>query len=142
MPFNFSGQSHSVVAKLGVVSDGETISIGTGGTGVTSNLSSYSAFQSNPTRLGGSGMTGVWQMQLKDSAVKVCDVNVQTVLLTPEAYATTPLRAALLPTTTTTVGQLLINWVFINSITGLAEDLPAGGPSAFRIYCVYSETKV
>jgi hypothetical protein len=68
---------------------------------------------------------------MKDSAFKVLNVHVASSLTTGN-YLSTQLK----PTTTSTGGSLILNWVFNNA--GTPADLPASG--TFRVYVVYSET--
>lgn len=127
MPFNFSGQLKSNVAKLRVVSDGEQITVGSDGYTVTSVLSPNTAFATNPVR----SATGVWSATMKDSANRVLDCSVHTVLT-----STNYLSTQLLPFTKTTNGALVVNFVFNNA--GTPADLPSDG--SFLIYVVYSES--
>ena len=76
--------------------------------------------------------TGVWSVTLKDIAVLVQDVNICTILPTGEYIST-----QLLPSTVSSTGQLVVNWVF--NVAGTPTDLPF--PGQFRVYVVYSETR-
>jgi hypothetical protein len=124
---DFSAKTTAFFAKPSVVSDGEVVTVGSDGYTVTSTLSSFSAFHSNPSR----SAAGVWSVQMKDTAFKVVDVDVKT-LLTTGNYLSTQLK----PTTTATGGQLILNWVF--NVAGTPTDLPASG--SFLIYVVYGWT--
>jgi hypothetical protein len=121
---DFSAKVVSFVAKPSVVSDGEVITVGSDGYTVTSTLSSFTAFHSNPSR----SATGVWSVQMKDVAFKVIDVDVKTML--PSGHY---LSTQLLPTTTDSGGKLILNWVFNSA--GTPTDLPASGQ--FLVYVVY-----
>lgn len=129
MPFNFTGQKTQDCAKLGVVSDGELIVVGTDGYSVTSTLSSYTAYLSNPVR----SAVGVWSVTLKDSAYKIIDVQVAT-LLAAGSYLSTQLR----PVTLDSQGRPVLHWGF--NVAGTLTELPSGG--SFIVYVVYSETSV
>lgn len=130
MPYNFSGQLKSNVAKLGVVFDGELFTVADGyGYTVTSTLSPYTAFANNAVR----SATGVWSVTMKDSANRILDCEVRTVLSTGNY-----LGSQLLPFTTTSNGALVINWVFNNA--GTPTDLPSSGSPQFLVYVVYSES--
>lgn len=127
MPYNFSGFQVSSTAKPGVVSDGETFTTDGYGTTVTSTMSSYTAFASVPKW----SATGVWSLTLKDSAAKVLDVSVNTVLASTHYLSVQQLAT----TSSSTTGGLILNWVF--NVSGTPTDLPANG--GFRVYVVYSE---
>ena len=131
MPFGFCGNMKSYVAKLGVVSDGEVITVSaTDGYTVTSTLSQSTAFAANPVR---GATAGVWSVQMKDSCRKVLDVDIKSVL--PSASY---LSVQLLTTTTGSNGQLKLNWVFHNA--GTPADLPEAAGSQFLVYVVYGES--
>lgn len=125
MPF-FSAFPVQYTAKPSVVSDGEVCVTDGYGTTVVSTLSSYTAFHANPVR----SATGVWSVQLKDSAFKVVDVDVKTLLASTHYLST-----QLLPTTTVN-GKLVLNWVF--NVAGTPTDLPANGQ--FLVFVMYGET--
>ena len=127
MPFNFTGQRLQNVAKLGVVSDGEVFVTDGYGTTVVSGLSNYSAFASVPVR----SATGVWSVQMKDSASKVLLVEVKTMLA-----STHYLSVQLLPTTVASGGQLVLNWVC--NVAGTPADLPASGQ--MNVFVMYAES--
>jgi hypothetical protein len=148
MPYNFSGNQVQYTAKNGVVSDGELISVGTGtvysgtasgtnvlsytGTQAVSVLSERTAFAANPVH----GATGFWSMQLKDSARKVLDVAVVPIS-TGVPSALSPLLVQVQPTTQASPGgQLVLNWVFLNT-SALPTEVPVAGQ--FLVYVVYSE---
>lgn len=126
MPFNFTGQTVSYQAKPSVVSDGEVCVTDGYGQLVTSTLSSWTAFKANPVR----SATGVWSVTLKDTAFKVLNVDVKTMLSTGN-YLSTQLK----PTTTDASGHLVLNWVFNSA--GTPTDLPANGQ--FLVYVKYCE---
>lgn len=128
MPFNFSGQSHQSVAKLGVVSDGENITVFTDGYTVTSTLSASSIFAANPSR----SAVGTWSIQLKDIATNVIEVDVQPVL--SSGYLSVQHRPV---TAASPGGQAILHWVFNNA--GTPTDLPSNG--AFRIFVVYTDVR-
>jgi hypothetical protein len=128
MPFNFSGVSHQTVAKPGIVSDGELITVGADGYTVTSTLSSYSAFKSNPVR----SAAGIWSVALKDSPYKLVDFEVKTVL------AATNYLGTQLVTPTVSAGVTTLRWAFNSA--GTPTDLPASGQ--FLVYVVYAETSI
>jgi hypothetical protein len=210
MPYNFTGQSHSYKAKLGVVADGDTFTGSptvltsgstatltlsgstvtlTGGAGFTSGMNGDKIYISNAATSANNGWftltyisatsvswtnasgatdahngaigfqvaalgvstlssapspytifagapvrsaTGVWSATLKDIAVRVCNVDVTTVLPSGEY-----LVVQQLPDTKTSGGALVVNWVFNNA--GTPTDLPY--PGQFRLFCEYSETR-
>lgn len=129
MPFKFTGQSHQTVAKLGVVSDGEQVTVGSDGYTVTSTLSSYSAFHQNPSR----SATGVWSVTMRDSAFKNILVDVKTVLASGH-YLSTQLNTI----TTDSSGRPVLHWTF--NVAGTPTDLPASGQ--FIVFYEYGETSV
>lgn len=130
MPFNFSGQAKQTVAKVGVVSDGELFTVADGyGHTVTSTLSSYTAFLSNPTR----SATGVWSVTMRDSANKKIEFDVKTVL-----PAGTYLSTQLNTITTDSLGRPVLNWTFNSA--GTPTDLATTGSPQFIVYFVYGET--
>jgi hypothetical protein len=147
MPYNFSGFPKQNTAKGDVVSDGEIFTVGTGpifsgtasgtvvttytGAAVVSTLSSYSAFASNPVRTA----TGIWQVNMKDSAFKVLLIDVNPIS-TGQASGLSPLWVQTEPTTTSSSGGLVINWVFVNQ-NGVPTEIPIGGQ--FNVYVVYNE---
>ena len=132
MPFNFSGIGKQSVAKPGVVSDGELFTVNDGlGLTVTSTLSSFTAFLSNPVR----SATGVWSVTMRDSAFKVCDFEVHTVLPSG-VYLSTQLNTI----TTDSNGRPVLNWTFNSA--GTPADLPASGSPQFIVYFVYGETSI
>jgi hypothetical protein len=114
-------------AKPQVVADGEIISVSSvDGYTVTSTLSSYTAFHSNPVR----SATGVWSVTMKDVAFKVTDIDVKTML--PSGHY---LSTQLLPNTLDSNGHLVINWVFNSA--GTPSDLPEVSGCAFLIHVEY-----
>ena len=129
MPYNFTGVTVNYHAKLGVVSDGEVCTTDGYGQVVTRKLSPYTAFAANPVR----ASTGLWSVTMKDSAVRVLDYDVRT-LLTTGNYLGTQLK----PTTKDANGRLVLNWVFNSA--GTPTDLPANGQ--FIVYVKYSEVNV
>ena len=126
MPFNFTGQRLQNVAKLNVVSDGELVTVGSDGYTVTSTLSSFSAFKSNPVR----SSAGVWSVAMKDGINKIINFEVSTVLAPTHYLSTQKL------TPTISAGITTLNWVFNSA--GTPADLPASGQ--FNVYLVYSES--
>lgn len=127
MPF-FSSFAKQNVAKPGVVSDGEVYTTdGYNGHTVPAVPSSWTAFRGVPVR----SATGVWSVTMKDSAQRVIDINVKT-LLASGNY----LSVQLLPTTADANGRLVINWVFNSA--GTPTDI--GVSSQFAVYVVYGET--
>ena len=147
MPY-FAAQRLQYVAKLGVVSDGEICTVGTGivssgtasgtyvltgtGTQVVSSLSSYSAFRTNPVH----AATGYWSVPMRDSAFKVIQANVQPIS-TGQPSALSPLLVQMQPPTADANGKLVLNWVFLNT-SGLPTDIPVGGQ--FCVFVEYGET--
>jgi hypothetical protein len=140
MPFNFSGsKGQAYQAKLGVVSDGDIFTVADGaGHTVTSTLSPYTIFSANPVR----SATGVWSVETLDSVAfsfdgyaKVLDCHVYTILPSGSYLST-----QVLPFTTGSNGQLVLNWVF--NVAGTPTDLPSTGHPQFGVYLVYSETTV
>ena len=130
MPFSFCGSMKSYVAKLGVVSDGEVFTVADGyGQTVTSTLSANTAFGQNPVNSG----VGVWSVLMKDSARKIIDVHIASMLPTA-SYLSVQLK----PTTTGSNGQLKLNWVF--NVAGTPTELPSTGTPQFLVYVVYGES--
>lgn len=127
MPFNFSGQSHQTVAKQGVVSDGDTFTVGSDGYTITSTMNPFSAFVGLPAR----ASAGAWSIQLKDRAVQILAVHISSeqaaVLLTQ------------LNLTTIVNGKTQINWTFVNT-SGAATDLAAN--AKFKVWVEYTDAKV
>lgn len=130
MPFNFSGNNTQFTAKLRVVLDGELCTVADGyGHTVTSTLCQNTAFAANPVR----STTGVWSATLKDSANRVMDCDVKTVLQSGSYLST-----QLLPFSTDSKGRLVINWVF--NVAGTPTDLPSSGSPQFLVFVAYSES--
>lgn len=134
MPFNFTGQLESHVAKLRVVSDGELITVSAvDGYTVTSTLSQNTAFAANPVR----SDVGVWSVTMKDSANRIINCQVATVI-SDGYYLSTQLN----PFTADSKGRLVLNWVFNSA--GTPTDLPTtytGGASPqFLVFVEYSES--
>lgn len=128
MPFNFTGQKTQTVAKLLVVSDGELVTVAADGYTVTSTLSSFTAFKTNPVR----SSAGVWSVALKDGINKIIDLEVKTVL------AATNYLSTQLVTPTVSNGITTLHWIF--NVAGTPTDLPANGQ--FVVYICYSESSV
>ena len=116
MPY-FTATQIMYQAKQGVVNDGEVITVGSDGYTVTSTLSSYSAFSSNPKR---GASAGVWSVTMKDSYFKVTNVHIATMLPTGNYLGTQLISAG--PDTN---GKLVLKWVF--NVSGTPTDLPASG---------------
>lgn len=130
MPFNFSGNHKSSLAKMGVVLDGDTFTVADGyGHTVTSTLASNTIFTKNPVR----SATGVWSVTLKESVNEVMDVNVSTVLPGGN-YLSTQLNSF----TTDSIGRLVLHFTF--NVAGTPTDLPASGSPQFVVFICYAET--
>jgi hypothetical protein len=114
-------------AKPQVVADGEIITVGSDGHTVTSTLSSYTAFHSNPVR----SADGYWSVVMKDVAFKITDVDVKTIL-----PAGTYLSAQLTSVANNSSGKPVISWIF--NVSGTPTDLPANG--SFLIHVEYGWT--
>jgi hypothetical protein len=126
MPF-FSSFAKQNVAKPGVVSDGDVFTTD-GYNGHTCSLpSSWTAFHAAPVR----SATGVWSVQMKEGVQRVIDVDVKTLLASG-----TYLSTQLLPTTTASGGQLILNWCF--NVAGTPTDIATS--SQFLVFVMYSET--
>jgi hypothetical protein len=133
---SFSANVVQKVAKPGVVSDGEVITVSaTDGYTVTSTLSSFSAFLSNPVR----SSTGLWSVTMRDPAFKVIDLDVKT-LLTDGYYLSTQLH---LPTSDS-LGRAVLSWTFNSA--GTPADLPTTQPGSvggsFLVFLMYGETSI
>jgi hypothetical protein len=140
MPFQFTAyKGQASDAKIGVVSDGDIFTVAdSAGHTVTSTLSQYTIFSANPVR----SATGVWFVETLDSVAssfdgyfKVIDCHVYTILASGHY-----LDVQLLPFTTGSNGQLVINWVF--NVAGTPTDLPSTGSPQFGVFLKYSETSI
>jgi hypothetical protein len=147
MPFNFSANPVQFVAKNGVVSDGEIFTVGTGtvysGTASGTNVLSYTGLavvsavsDRSAFKVPVHGATGVWSVQMKDSARGVICEVIQPIS-TGALSAVSPIVAQIQPVTAASGGQLVLNWVFQDSLAAPA-DVPVGGQ--FQVYVVYNES--
>jgi hypothetical protein len=138
MSYSFTGSTVQETAKVGVKSDGEVISISNvDGYTVTSTLSSYCAFLSNPVR----ASTGKWSITLKDPAYKVIMWDVSTIL--PDGYYLVTQKNTLTTSSAAnSLGNLVLNWQFNSA--GTPSDFPtnAGTSLAFIISIMYSTTSI
>ena len=150
MPFNFSANQVSYHAKNGVVSDGEIFTVGTGtihsGTASGTDVVSYgglavvgprSARSAFGVPVQASGATGCWSVQMKDSARQVLLEMIQPIA-SGTLSAVSPIGVQLQPATVASGGQLVLNWVFIDSLQ-TPSDVPIGGQ--FQVFVEYSETE-
>jgi len=135
MPFNFSAPGPAKVAKLGVIHDGDTVTtVGTTSSQTATGLSAHSIFTANPVRTG----TGTWTITTKDNVVTVLSVEIQVIT----ASGTFVHAQENTPATVSLTGQKTFKWTFYDNASGTdtAVDLASG--AQFRVYVVYSETKV
>src|ERR1019366_5809604 len=137
MPFRFTGRNgiDIHVAKNAVVFDGDTFTTDGYGEVVTSTLSPNTAFAAVPVR----SAAGVWSVAMKDSAVSVLDVSVESIMVTSPVSVSNQSQVQLLAVSSVAsgwnAGALVLNWVF--HIAGVPTDLPAN--SKFRVFVCYSE---
>lgn len=134
MPFKFTGYKGAAYsAKPGVVSDGETFTVSEAdGYTLTSTLSTYSAFVSNPVR----GGVGVFSLTLKDSTVMLLDFEVET--LTTDGYYLSCQKN--LPTVDS-LGRTVLHFTFHNA--GTPANFQTGqGDQKFIVHVKYTETRI
>jgi hypothetical protein len=104
-----------------------------GATTLATSPTVHSVFTGPPVRSG----VGLWSITTKDNVVATLDLDINTVL-----PAGTSFWAQQLPDQTIALtGQRKYSWMFHSAAApGVAADLPY--PGSFRLYLVYSETKV
>jgi len=130
MPFNFSGNHKSSLAKMGVVFDGDTFVVADGsGQTVTSTLPGNTIFVKNPVR----SATGVWSVTLKETVNEIMDLDVVTLLPSGD-YLSTQLNL----TTVDSLHRLVLHWTF--NVAGTPTDLPSSGSPQFVVFICYAET--